>query len=115
MIISWHHPLEKLQQVIADPGNGGAIAVGRSGHGALTSAGSETRSLADPTFEGQQILLYAIVYVGNIVVTAAHAVNVATNTAMTFGAAGHVVLLTAIKIGSGLRWSVTYKDGVSLS
>lgn len=114
-IIAWYHPYEKLQVNIPDPGNGGAISVTRSGHVELVSAGAETRTIADPSFEGQEILLYCYTYGGSIAVTAAHAINVATNTTMTFGAAGYVIRLNAIKFGGNLRWSVVYKDGVTLS
>jgi hypothetical protein len=93
--------------VIADPGNAGAIPVTRSGVCLLTSAGAETRTIAIPSFLGQQIYLVDTVHAGNIVVTASQAINQANNTVMTFGAVRDTVLLTAISIGGALRWQVT--------
>jgi hypothetical protein len=99
----------------ADPGNAGAIPVTSSGQCALTSAGAETRTLAIPTFAGQRLLLHCDVYVGNIVVTSAQAINQTGNTIMTFGAARDNCELVGITVGGALRWQVAYNDGVALS
>lgn len=101
------HQLRLLTNTVADPGNAGAIAVTKSGVCLLTSAGAETRTLAIPTFLGQQIYLVDTVHAGNIVITASQAINQAGNTIMTFGAVRDTVLLTAISIGGSLRWQVT--------
>lgn len=100
---------------IADPGNAGAIAVTASGVCALTSAGAETRTLAIPTFMGQEISLIADTYVGNIVVTSAQAINQAGNTIMTFGVVNDCITLKAMTIGGALRWRTIANDGVALS
>ena len=100
---------------IADPGNAGAIPVTASGVCALTSAGAETRSLAIPTFMGQRLSLICDTYVGNIVVTAASAVDSAAHTVMTFGAAGRVVTLVGVTVGGSRKWRLVGADGVVLS
>jgi predicted RecA/RadA family phage recombinase len=104
-----------LENVINDPGDGGAIPVTVSGVCAITSAGAETRTLAAPTVIGQQIALIDDTHVGNIVVTAASPINQAGNTIMTFGAAADMIVLTAMTIGGTLAWRVTANDGVALS
>ena len=104
-----------LTHVITDPGNAGAIPVTKSGSLALTSAGAETRTLAIPTFKGQQIALYDDTHVGNIVITSAQALNQAGNTIMTFGAVRDNIVLEAITVGAYLRWQVIANDGVALS
>lgn len=100
---------------ITDPGNAGAIAVTSSGVCMLTSAGAETRTLAIPTFVGQQLTLICDTYVGNIVVTSAQAINQAGNTVMTFGAAADYIKLEAATVGGALRWRVAANDGTALS
>lgn len=104
-----------LTHALTDPGNAGAISVTKSGSLALTSAGAETRTLAIPTFKGQQIALYDDTHVGNIVITSAQAINQAGNTIMTFGAVRDNCVLEAITIGGALRWQVIANDGVALS
>ncbi len=100
---------------ITDPGNAGAIPVTSSGVCAMTSAGAETRTLAIPTFVGQQLTLICDTYVGNIVVTSAQAINQAGNTTMTFGAAADYIKLEAATVGGALRWRVAANDGTALS
>lgn len=100
---------------IADPGNAGAIPVGQSALVALTSAGAETRTIAAPKFMGQHLDIICDTYVGNIVVTVSAAFNVAGNTVITFGAAGHRATLTAHQIGGALRWKIGATDGATLS
>ena len=100
---------------ITDPGNAGAIPVTANGVCAMTSAGAETRTLAIPTFMGQQLSLICDTYVGNIVVTSAQAINQAGNTIMTFGVVNDCITLLAMTIGGALRWRVIANDGVALS
>ena len=100
---------------IADPGNAGAVPVTANGVCALTSAGAETRTLAIPTFMGQELSLICDTYVGNIVVTSAQAINQAGNTIMTFGVVNDCITLLAMTIGGALRWRVIANDGVALS
>lgn len=100
---------------IADPGNAGAISVKQSGVCAMTSAGAETRTIAIPAFIGQEITLIDDTHVGNIVVTAAAAINQTGNTVMTFGAAADFIVLKAATVGGSLVWRVAANDGVALS
>lgn len=100
---------------ITDPGNAGAIPVTVNGVCAMTSAGAETRTLAIPTFMGQELSLICDTYVGNIVVTSAQAINQAGNTIMTFGVVNDNITLKAMTIGGALRWRVIANDGVALS
>lgn len=101
---------------ITDPGGAGAIPVTVSGVCNMTSTGEvETRTLAIPTFIGQEITLNCDTYVGNIVVTSAQAINQAGNTVMTFGAARDCITLKAVTVGGSRRWVVVANDGVTLS
>jgi hypothetical protein len=104
-----------LATVIADPGNGGAIAVAASGTCRLVSGGAETRTLAIPTFIGQVIVLTFETDGGDIVATAASAINVAGNTKMTFGDIGDTITLFGAIRGGTRQWSVQGNDGVALS
>ena len=47
-----------LTGTIPDPGDAGAIPVAQSGYVPIVTAGSETRTLAIPTFVGQELLLF---------------------------------------------------------
>ena len=107
--------LNSMNNVIADPGDAGAIPVTASGVCSMTSAGAETRTIAIPTFIGQEIALIDDTHVGNIVVTAAAAINQAGNTIMTFGAVKDMIVLTAMTVAGALVWRVTANDGCSLS
>lgn len=100
---------------IADPGNAGAISVKQSGVCAMTSAGAETRTLAIPSFIGQEISLIDDTHVGNIVVTVAAAFNQAGNTILTFGAAADACTLKAMTVGGSLVWRIMGNDGVAVS
>jgi hypothetical protein len=100
---------------IADPGNGNAIAVLTNGVCAMTSAGAETRTLADPGWMGQRITLVCDTYIGDIVVTAANRINAAGNLTMTFGVVADCISLVGVTIGGNLRWQVTANDGVALA
>jgi hypothetical protein len=106
---------EPLAQVITDPGNAGAIPVTTSGRCAITSTGSDTRTLAIPTFVGQQLLLIHAVDGGSVAVTAASAINIAANTIMTATAVRAWILLTGSLTGSTKVWTVTATDGFTLS
>lgn len=103
-----------LDNAVSDPGNGGAIAVTRSGTCALTSAGAETRTLAIPTFVGQVLNISMTVDAGDIVVTVAQAFNQAANTTITFNDAGDHIALIGCTVGGALRWRVLASDGVTL-
>ena len=101
---------------IADPGNAGAISVKESGVCAITTAAAETRTLAAPTFVGQEICLICDTYaVGDAVVTVATLINQTGNNTLTFGAVKDMCVLKAMTIGGALTWRITANDGVALS
>lgn len=103
--------------VVADPGDAGAIPVTTSGVVALvtTEVGSETRTLAAPTFAGQTMTLCLDVDGGDCVVTVDGPVNVAGNNTLTFDNAGETIGLTAVSVASALVWRVAHNDGVGLT
>lgn len=102
--------------LIADPGDTGAIPVIHpDAFCALTSAGAETRTLADSTMIGQQLRLWCDTYVGDIVLTTASACNAANNNTLTFGVVSDFVSLVSISVGGALVWQIEANDGVALS
>lgn len=100
---------------MADPGNAGAIAVTKSAFVPLVSAGAETRTLAIPTFEGQMMALSMQTDGGDIVVTAASAINQTGNNTITFNDVGDVLVLIAVNKSGALCWRTLTSDGTSLS
>ncbi len=101
---------------IADPGNGAAIPVTAAGACMMTVNGSETRTLAIPSYVGQRLVLIDAVHTsGSIAITSAQSINQAGNTVMTFGAVADFIELVAVTIGGALRWRVVVNDGVALS
>lgn len=106
---------DDLSNLIADPGNAGAIPVIRSGCVPLVSTGAETRTLAAPSFAGQQLSLAFKTDGGDVVLTCASGLNQTGNNTITFNDAGDVVTLLAIEVGSNLRWRVQLNDGATLA
>ncbi len=104
-----------LVNTIADPGDAGASAVTGPGSVDIVTAGAETRTLADPTFRGQQISLCMKTDGGDCVITAASAINQTGNNTITMNDAGDSLQLVAIQVGNNLRWRVVYNDGCTLS
>ncbi len=107
--------LRSIGRTIADPGNGGAIPVTASGVCAMTTLGDgETRTLAIPTFVGQESVLVHSVDGGDVTVTAASAINVAGNTTMAFADVGDTIVLRGVGLGATRAWRVVANDGVVL-
>lgn len=103
-------------EIIPDPGNAGAIEVNRSGYCELTSAGAETRTLADPTFRGQILDLVFVSDGGDCVVTAASPVNQTGNNTITFTDVGeHTRLVGAYNATDGWEWKTIVNDGAALT
>ena len=101
---------------IADPGNAGAIAVTVSGYVPLVTAGAETRTMAAPTYIGQECNLYFKTDgPGDCVVTIATTVNQTGNNTLTFADEGDHILLQAVESGANKRWRVVANDGVALA
>jgi len=102
---------------IADPGDGNAIPVTRGGNCALTiTAGADTRTLAIPTYIGQEMML--IVETdggGTTAITVANQFNVATNTVITFDTVNEYALLKGFEQSGGLVWKLIANDGGALT
>lgn len=105
----------QLQNALTDPGNAGAIPVTQSGHVPIVTAGAETRTLAAPTFVGQELLLYMKTDGGDGVITCATGINQAGNNTITMNDAGDSIRLVAIESGANKRWRVVYNDGCTLA
>ena len=102
--------------VLADPGDGGAIPVGSSGCCAVTTTGvDDTRTIADPTHLGQLLTITLDVDAGNLVATAATAVNQTGNNTLTAADAGDMIMLQGVTVGAALVWRVVCNDGYTLS
>jgi len=106
---------QPLTNVIADPGNGGAIPVTDSGHVDIVTTGAQTRTLAAPTVIGQLLEISMKTDGGDCVITCATTINQAGNTTITLNDAGDAVLLMAKANGANIRWSVVSNDGAALA
>ena len=106
---------EESDKAITDPGAAGAIPVTKSGTCPLVTEAAEARSLAIPSFLGQEIVLVLDTDGGDCTVTSSQAVNAAGNTVLTFNDAGDFVVLKAVTIGGALRWRIAENVGVTLS
>jgi len=102
-----------LNDVTADVASGAALAI--AGSVALESAGAETRTLAIPAAVGDMLSLTTDVYVGDITVTVAAAINLAGNTTMVFGEAGENIVLVGVQVAGAKVWRILANDGVALS
>lgn len=102
---------------IADPGDAGAIPVSLPGSVGMTSgAVNETRTLADPSYLGQELGLSLAVYGGGeIAVTAASPVSQTGANVITFADAGDYAKLEAAAVGAGFEWRVASFDGIQLT
>jgi hypothetical protein len=100
---------------IADPGASGAIPVTKSGSVALVTAGSETRTIADPSFPGQTLNLYLKTDGGNCVITTASPANQTGNNTLLGEDVGDHVSLQAIEDGADIEWRIVANDGWALS
>lgn len=107
--------LVRVASAITDPGDAGAIPVTRSGVCPLTIAGPETRTLAIPSFIGQDLTLVFDVEVGEAVITVASAINQTGNNTITLDDAGDTVRLVGVQVASTLAWRVVVNDGATLS
>jgi hypothetical protein len=107
---------KKSSTVIADPGDGGAIPVTKSGTCALTTTGvDDTRTLAIPTFAGQVLDISLDVDAGDAVITVAAAVNQTGNNTLTGADAGDHIRLVGVQVAGALVWRVAANDGWALS
>lgn len=105
----------KAPVAIADPGDGNAIPVTKSGSVAITTAGAETRTIAIPGLAGITIAISMDVDAGDCVITAAAAINQTGNNTITMNDAGDTIVLIAVQVASALVWRVLINDGCTLS
>jgi predicted RecA/RadA family phage recombinase len=106
---------DRLSNEIADPGDGEAIPVTATGSVSLVTTGAETRTLAAPTFVGQQLNIGFKTDGGDCVITCATGVNQTGNNTLTAADAGDLIGLVAVRSGANLRWRVAHNDGVALT
>lgn len=116
-LVTWGYPFAfaAAAQTIADPGNGQAIPVTRSGVCMITTAGAETRTLAAPTFTGQRLTICMTVDGGDAVIAVTPAFNQTGNNRVTLDDAGDCVELVGVTIAASLTWRLTANDGATLS
>jgi len=100
--------------VITDPGSG-AIPVRQSGTCCIATTGATTRTLAVPTFIGQEITLYLDTDGGDCVVTVAQAINATGNNTITLNDVRDNITLKGVTVASALRWEVLVNNGCTLS
>ncbi len=105
----------EISRSIADPGNAAAIPVTESGSVQIVTTGAQTRTIAAPTFVGQELLVCMKTDGGDCVITVATGVNQTGNNTITLNDAGDSIRLNAIQNGSNIRWRVVYNDGCTLS
>jgi predicted RecA/RadA family phage recombinase len=104
-----------LTGAIPDPGDAGAIPVVQSGYVPIVTGGSETRTLAIPTFVGQELLLFIKTDGGTCVITVASAINQTGNNTITMADVNDSIRLHAIDNDGTLIWRVVCNDGAALS
>lgn len=106
----------KAPVAIADPGDGGAIPVTKSGTVAITTTGvDDTRTLAIPSVAGTRLVLSLDVDAGDAVITVASAANQTGNNTLTMADAGDIIELIAVQVAGALVWRIGANDGVALS
>lgn len=103
-----------ITQTIADPGHASAIVVTNSGHVPIITTGAETRTLAAPSFVGQELLIYMMTDGGNCTITCATTFNETGNNTIILANTGETVRLTAIKEGANRRWRAVIADPTSI-
>lgn len=107
-----HHDLYRAPKGMADPGNAGTIRVTEDLQICeMVSAGSETRTLANPTKAGIRFVLRLLTDGGDVVVTAANGLNVGGDTQATFADASDLLSLISVSTSSGYRWEIEVNVG----
>jgi len=108
--------LPKAPVAIADPGDGGAIPVTKSGSVAITTTGvDDTRTLAIPALAGIILAISLDVDAGDAVITVAAAINQTGNNTITMEDAGDTIVLAAVQVAGALVWRMVVNDGNTLS
>jgi len=105
-------------QLIADPGNAGAIPVTADGVCTLTTAGAETRTVADPAYIGQNLTIIFDVDAGNVVTTFASNVvdtDGGDHNTLTWDDATDGIVLKAGYVGGSLAWFAVQHLGAAVN
>lgn len=102
-------------QSVTDPGASGAIPVTANGVCNITTAAAETRTLAIPSFVGQQLVIAMDTDGGDCVITVASPFNQTGNNTITLNDAGDVVTLVGRTQGGTRKWALAFNDGATLS
>ncbi len=100
---------------IRDVDTAEAWDIRNSGRIAIVTLAAETRTLANPHFIGQELLLYMKTDGGDCVVTVTDGYDSAAKTDLTFSAVGDFVILRGVESGSDYRWRLQALDGAALS
>ncbi len=108
--MSAHNILKQLAEAdwnFQDPGDNGALPRDRTCIVNIVSAGSESRTVADPVKEG--ILLAVNLWVdggGSVNVDFATAFNAVGDTSFNLASAGDYAIFQSIKFGSSYKWAI---------
>lgn len=97
--------------IIRDPGNAGTFDVSRPGIIEVTTAAAETRTLPDPVFRGQELIIYMVSDGGDCVITASSPVNQTGHTTITLSAIGGFIMLRGkYNATDGWEWQEIMED-----
>lgn len=104
-----------LETVTADPGNGAALPANLTTSIAITTAGAETNTLANPSAVGKVLSLTSeLISGGARVITVASTINQSGNTIITLNTSGDNIILVAVQIVGAPRWRVLVNNGAAL-
>ena len=108
-----HYALYQANKVLNDPGNAKTITVTQDLQLCeLVSVGAaETRTLTDPTKPGIRFTLRMKTDGGDVVVTAAHGLNVTGHTTATFADVGDLIDMVSVTHTTGYRWEILTNTG----
>lgn len=109
-------PADFRNFIIADPGDAGAIPViYPKAICKLTTGAADTRTIAAPTMEDQELTVYVTVDGGTVVITVATTVNVANNNTITMADVGDYFKLRSVDEAGTFRWVIVENDSAALS
>lgn len=100
-----------VHTALVDPGDAGQLPIDRSGHVPVVTAAAETRTVAAPSFIGQELLIYMKTDAGDCVITFAAAYNELGTTIYTLSEVGQFIKLSAVESGSAIVWRSVAQAG----
>lgn len=102
-----HHDLYMASKSIPDPGDAGTITVTKDLQICeMVSAGTETRTLANPSKPGIRFVLRHLTDGGSITVTADRQLNTDGDTEVTMADAGDLLYMISVTHTTGYRWEI---------